>query len=145
MNIPFLRYLPGLGSPPIRQVVAGGGGAPAGAAAALRYLLAELPELLLAAVLDLPSGQLLATYAAERAYQPSVLAAPVAAIVRQAELLRQAQPTEAVQEILLTLAGQLHLVRLRPGGQQALFLAIGRHDTNLALARQLAEYAANLL
>lgn len=140
MKLPFLRYLPGLGSPPVRQVV-GGPGTPA--TAALHYLLAELPELLLAAVLDLPTGQLLATYAAERGYQPSLLATPVAAAV---QLLQQHSPAaEQPVEVLLTLASQLHLVRLRPAGQQVLFLAIGSHDTNLALLRQLAENAEQLL
>lgn len=140
MKLPFLRYLPGLGSPPVRQVV-GSPGSPA--EAALHYLLAELPELLLAAVLDLPSGQLVATYAAERAYQPSLLAASVAAVVQQAHLMGQADEEPA--EVLLTLASQLHLVRLRPGGQQAIYLAIGSRDTNLALARELARQAAQQL
>lgn len=140
MKLPFLRYLPGLGSPPVRQVV-GSPGTPA--PAALHYLVAELPELLLAAVLDLPTGQLLATYAAERGYQPSLLATPVAAVV---QLLQQQSPApEQPVEVLLTLASQLHLVRLRPASQQALFLAIGSHDTNLALLRQLAENAVQLL
>jgi hypothetical protein len=145
MKLPFLRYLPGLGSPPVRQVVAGPGRPAESATAALYYLLAELPELLLAAVLDLSSGQLLATYAAERQYQPSLVAAPVAAVVQQARLLSQGQVAEEPAEILLTLASQLHLVRLGPGGQQALFLAIGSHDTNLALARQVAQDAAQRL
>jgi len=145
MNLPFLRYLPGLGSPPTRQVVAGPGSSNGPATAALHYLLAELPELLLAAVLDLPSGQLLATYAADRAHQPSLVATAVATAIRQAALLRQEQDEEELAELLLTLPSQLHLVRLRPGGQQALYLAIGSHDTNLALARQLAENAVQLL
>jgi len=143
MKLPFLRYLPGLGSPPVRQVVGGPGTPNAPAEAALHYLLAELPELLLAAVLDLPTGHLLATYAAERGYQPSLLATPVAAVV---QLLQQQSPApEQPVEVLLTLASQLHLVRLRPAGRQVLFLAIGSHDTNLALLRQLAENAVQLL
>ncbi len=145
MNLPFLRYLPGLGGPPARQVVAGPAPQANRAATALRYLLAELPELLLAAVLDLPTGQLLATYATERSYQPSLLAPTVVAVVQQAALLRQGQPDARLEEILLTLSSQLHLLRLRPGGQQVLFLAIGSHDTNLALARQLAQQAVQLL
>lgn len=143
MKLPFLRYLPSLGGPPVRQVVGGPGTPSAPAEAALHYLLTELPELLLAAVLDLPTGQLLATYAAERTYQPSLLAAPVAGVV---QLLQQQSPApEQPVEILLTLASQLHLVRLRSGSQQVLFLAIGSHDTNLALLRQLAENAVQLL
>lgn len=145
MNLPFLRYIPGLGGPPIRQVVAGSGTANGPATAALHYLLTELPELLLAAVLDLPTGQLLATYAAERHYQPSLVAQPIAAVVQQVRQLQQGQADEELTEVLLTLSGQLHLLRLRPGSQQVLFLAIGRHDTNLALARQLAQQADQLL
>jgi hypothetical protein len=145
MTLPFLRYLPGLGSPPTRQVVAGPGSPSGPATAALHYLLAELPELLLAAVLDLPTGQLLATYAADRAHQPSLVATAVATAIRQAALLRQEEDTEELTELLLTLPSQLHLVRLRPGGRQALCLVIGSHDTNLALARQVAEHAVALL
>ncbi|RZJ87944.1 MAG: hypothetical protein EOO60_11650 [Hymenobacter sp.] len=145
MNLPFLRYIPGLGGPPIRQVVAGGNAANSPAATALHYLLTELPELLLAAVLDLPTKQLLATYAAERHYQPSLVAQSVATVVQQAEALRQGQAGEEVEEVLLTLSGQLHLLRLRPGSQQVLFMAISQHDTNLALARQLAQQAVKLL
>ncbi|MBO2033224.1 hypothetical protein J4D99_17630 [Siccationidurans ginsengisoli] len=111
----------------------------------MNYLLTELPELLLAAVLDLPSGQLLATYAAERTYQPSLLAPSVAAVVQQAYLLSHGQADEEPVEVLLTLASQLHLVRLWPGGRQALFLAVASHDTNLALLRQLAQQAVQLL
>ncbi len=144
MNLTFLRYLPGLGGPPVRQVVPGPGSASGPAPAALHYLLAELPELLFAAVLDLSSGQLLATYAADRDHQPSLVAPAVTAAIRQAALLSQ-EPAEELTELLLTLSSQLHLVRLRPGGQQALYLAIGSHDTNLALARQVAEDAVQLL
>lgn len=145
MKLPFLRYIPGLGSPPVRQVAAGSGPHTGPAIAALHHLLAELPELLLAAVLDLPTGQLLATYATERHYQPSLVVAPLAAVVQQATLLGQLQTADELQEILLTLSGQLHLLLVRPGGQQALYLAIGSHDTNLAIARQLAQQAMQVL
>lgn len=145
MNLTFLRHLPGLGGPPVQQVVPGAGLSNGPATAALHYLLAELPELLLAAVLDLTSGQLLATYAADRDHQPSLVATAVTTAIRQAALLRQEQAAEELAELLLTLSSQLHLVRLRPGGQQALYLAIGSHDTNLALARQVADAAAQLL
>lgn len=145
MNLPFLRYIPGLGGPPIRQVVASASAANSPATAALHYLLNELPELLLAAVLDLPTGQLLATYAAERHYQPSLVTQSVTAVVQQARQLSQGQADTELEEVLLTLSGQLHLLRLRPGNQQVLIMAISWHDTNLALARQLAQQAVQLL
>lgn len=148
MKIPFLRHLPLLSGPPIRQVVAGAGHHLAdGATAALQHLLTELPDLLLAAVLEVATGQPLATYAAERDYQPSLLATPTAAAVRQLQASQAAQgpAAEALQEVVLTLPSQLHLLRLRPGGQQFLYLAVDTRDTNLAIARQLMQQAIEQL
>jgi hypothetical protein len=73
------------------------------------------------------------------------VAQSVAAVVQQIRQLSQGQADVELEEVLLTLSGQLHLLRQRPGSQQILFLAIGRHDTNLALARQLAQQAVQLL
>ena len=141
MKLPFLRNLPGLSAPSVRRVVVPGTGPLATAAeVALHQLLAELPELLLAAVLEVASGQPLATYAAERSYQPSLLAAPVTAVVR-ALSASQAPAAEQLCEVVLTLASQLHLTQLAPGGQYLLYLAVESHDTNLALLRQLASQA----
>lgn len=148
MTIPFLRRIPGLGGPAVRQVVAASSQPAAQVAAGvLTQLLAELPELLLAAVFDVASGQPLATYAAERHYQPAQLAAPAVAVVRQlqASLATQDQPAEELHEVLFTLASQLHLLRLRTGGQQFLYLAVHTHDTNLALVRQLGQQAIECL
>ncbi|RZJ92631.1 MAG: hypothetical protein EOO60_06970, partial [Hymenobacter sp.] len=149
MKIPFLRNLPGLNGPPVRQVALSSSQPQAlVAATALHQLLAELPELLLAAVLEVGSGQLLATYASERSYQPAPLAAPLMAIVQQLQASYAAQPAlrdEQLHEVLLTLAGQLHLLRLCPGGQYLLYLAVDAHDTNLALARALVQQATDQL
>lgn len=144
MTIPFLRKIPGLGGPALQQVVATSSRPAAQAAATvLSQLLAELPELLLAAVFEVGSGQPLATYASERHYQPALLTAPVVAAVRQlqAGLATHDQPSEVLQEILLTLPSQLHLLRLRADGQQFLYLAVHTHDASLGLARQLAQQA----
>lgn len=143
MKIPFLRNLPLLGGPAIRQVVSGTGPLAASAAAALAHLLAELPDLLLAAVLEVATGQALATYAAERDYQPSLVAAPAVAVVQQLQASQAAlgPAAEALQEVVLTLPSQLHLLRLWPGDQQFLYLVVDAHDTNLAIARQLVQAA----
>ncbi|NML65756.1 hypothetical protein HHL22_11115 [Hymenobacter sp. RP-2-7] len=148
MTIPFLRRIPGLGGPALRQVVAASSQPAAQAAAGvLAQLLAELPELLLAAVFEVATCQPLATYAAEREYQPAPLAAPAGAMVRQlqANLAAQNQLDEELQEVVFTLATQLHLLRLSADGQQLLYLAVHTHDTNLALARQLTQQAAERL
>lgn len=142
MKIPFLQHLPGWRTPPVQRVVASAKSE--AEAAVLRQLLAELPDLLLAAVLDLATGQPLATYAAEAAYQPArpALAAAEALRQLQAGLAAQGQPATELQEVILTLPSQLHLLRMRPGGRQFLYLVADAHDTNLALVRQLAQQVA---
>ena len=140
--ISFLRHFPLLGGAPIRQVVAGSGPLAVGAVASLQHLLTELPDLLLAAVLDVTTSQLLATYAAERHYQPSLLAAFAVATVRQVQASQALQGEAAdLQEVVLTLTSQLHLLRLGADGQQLLYLAVDTRDTNLAIARQLMQQA----
>lgn len=107
------------------------------AAACLARVRAELPELLGAAVIDLASGRALATCGRLPA-QNLAQAAPF-----NAELVRQKQqalknlrlPSEQIEDILITLRGQQHLLRLSADGQRVLFLAIETEDANMALAR----------
>lgn len=143
MKLSFLHKLSSLVGAPTGQVV---GREPA--AAALRHLLAELPELLLATVLDTARGEVLASVAPAQGYPPSAIAGPALAVVRQVQagLAAQGAPsTEQLCEVVLTLGTQLHLLRLGAGGQQLLYLAVETRDTNLAIARQLAAEAADHL
>jgi hypothetical protein len=144
MNLPFLRRLPGLGRQPLHQVVATTGAT--FAEAALQHLLAELPELLMAAVAT-KSGQVLASYTSQLHLKPSSAAPFWVALVQQlhANQVAQAQPDEQPSEMLTTLLSQLHLLRLQPNGQHFLYLVVDAHDTNLALARELVRQAINLL
>lgn len=143
MNIPFLRHLPGLNGPRIQQVVASRDSRGAAAKAALDQLLEHLPELLVAMVVDVASGTPLASYATERRYQAAALTTAVVAAAQQVQAsltTQEASSNEQLQEILLTLPGQLHLSCLGAHGQ-LLYLAVDTHDTNLAIARQLARQA----
>ncbi len=147
MNLPFLRHLPGMGRRPLFRVVAKAEAAATGAESSLQYLLTELPELLMAAVLATGSGQVLACYATQPELWPSA-AAPfwlAAAQQLQASQAAQAQEAEQVEELLTTLPTQLHLLRLAPNGQYLLGLAIADADTNLALAREIMRQAIALL
>ena len=145
MNLPFLRHLPGLGRQPLHRIVAAAGATTA--EAALQHLLAELPELLLAAVVAVDSGQMLASYTSQPQLKPSSAAPFWVAIVRQlqASQAAQQQPEEQPEEIVTTLLSQLHLLRLQPGGQYFLYLAVEARDTNLALAREVMRQAIDLL
>lgn len=144
MNLPFLRRLPGLGRPPLHRVVAATGAT--AAEAALRHLLAELPELLMAAVVASASGQVLASYTSHAQLAPARAAPFWAAAVQQVQAHQAAQAVaEQPAEILTTLPAQLHLLRVQPGGQHVLGLVVDAHDTNLALARELVRQAMNEL
>lgn len=143
MTIPFLRRLTGLSGSRIQQVVTGRDSRSLAAKTAIDQLLEHLPELLVAAVLDVASGTSLASYATERRYQSATMTAAVVAAAQQvqASLTSQdASPDEQLQEMLLTLSSQLHLSCLGAHGQ-LLYLAVDMHDTNLAIARQLARQA----
>jgi len=145
MNLPFLRHLPGLGRQPLHQVVATTWAT--AAEAALHHLLAELPELLMAAVVKTDSGQVLASYTSQPQLKPSNAAPFWTALVQQlqASQVAQGQADEQLAELLTTLRSQLHLLRLQPSGQYFIYLVADAHDTNLALARELVYQAINLL
>lgn len=147
MNISFLRHLPGLGRRPLFRVVASSNATATGAEAALHYLLAELPELLMAAVVATGSGQVLANYATQPQLWPSAAAPFWAAAVQQLQAgqATQGSESEQLEEILVTLPTQLHLLHLAPTGQYLLCLAIADADTNLALAREIMRQATALL
>lgn len=146
MNLPFLRSLPGLGRRPLLRVVASAEAATTGTAAALQYLLAELPELLMAAVVAVDSGQVLATYATQPQLWPSAAAPFWLAAVQELRANQAAQGSEAneLEEVLVTLPTQLHLLHLTPNQRYLLCLAIAEVDTNLALAREVMRQAASL-
>ena len=141
MNLPFLRHLPSLGRRPLHRLVAD----TPGVAAALQHLLAELPELLMTAVVAASSGQVVGSYTTQPDLWPAAAAPFWTAMVQQASQAAQGQGEEQLEEILTTLPTQLHLLRLCPDGQLLLYLAVGAHDTNLALARELMRQAIDLL
>ena len=147
MNLLFLRHLPGLNRRPLSRVVAKAEAADTGAESSLQYLLAELPELLMAAVVATESGRVLACYATQPELWPSAAAPFWTAAVQQlqASQAAQGQDTERVEEVLVTLPRQLHLLRLAPAGHHLLCLAIADADTNLALAREIMRQATDLL
>lgn len=147
MNLPFLRHLSSLGRRPLHRVVVENAAATTGAEATLQYLLAELPELLLAAVVAVESGQVLAGYASQPHLWPALAAPSWAATVRQLQASQAAQQPAAEQpaEILTTLLTQLHLLRLHPASRHFLYLAVDAHDTNLALAREVMRQAIDFL
>ena len=134
MNIPLLNRLAQLGKP-----------SPAAAEASTRAqaiveaVCLALPEVLAVAVIAIESGQALASYAAQPALNPAKAALYNAEVVKQKRQAIKALGLngEKIEDILITLREQLHLLRLSPDEQRLLYLAVSTRDTNLAIARDV--------
>jgi hypothetical protein len=142
MQIPFLSQLQTLTGPTVNKIVGAGPAGPARTAAErwLQHVLHGLPELLAAAVGEISSGQLLASYTTAREFSPAKIIGFNAEVIRQqrqAMRALQLPPDEQLTELLITLRTQLHLLRLLPDGQRFLYVAVDCRDTNLGIAREV--------
>lgn len=139
MPLSFLQRIQALAGPTVNKVVPTGAG-PAAVAAEqlLQRLLGGLPELLAAAVVEVDSGQMLASYTTSREFNLGKAIGFNAEVVRQQRKAMQAQQLpaeEQLEEILITLSNQLHLLRLLADGRRFLYVAVDCRDTNLGIAR----------
>ena len=101
----------------------------------------ELPEALAVAAIDLEQAQPLATYSVGKGALPAKAAAHLVEVVRlKRRALEVLQlPTEKIEDILITLREQLHLLRVSQDGRLLLYLVVSPYDTNLAIARALLQ------
>jgi hypothetical protein len=98
----------------------------------------ELPDFMTVAIVDGASGHILAGQWAGHSGGAVEVAAAHAEIVKQTRLVIEALqlgPEELLEDILITLRRQLHLLRVLPASNWLLYLAVRTQDTNLALAR----------
>ncbi|UPL48759.1 hypothetical protein [Hymenobacter sublimis] len=141
MPISFLQRLQELAGPAVNKVVSAAAGAEkVSAERIIHHLLVGLPELLGAAVVEVESGQALASYTTSREFNLSKVVGFNAEVVRQqrrALAVLQLGPEEQLEEILITLHSQLHLLRLLPDGRRFLYVAVDCRDTNLGIAREV--------
>lgn len=109
------------------------------AAATVAALRKDLPELLAVAVVELATDKVLAKYSSQARLQPEKAAGPNAEVVRQKQRALQALalPNEKIEDILITLREQLHLLRVSQSGKWLLYLIVSPQDTNLAIAREV--------
>ena len=106
----------------------------------VRSVVAELPDFLAVAVVESASGHILAGQWAEHSGGATEVAAANAEIVRQTQQAIEALqlgPAEQLEDILITLRNQLHLLRVLPQSGGLLYLAMRAQDTNLGLARSV--------
>ncbi|QKG57300.1 hypothetical protein GKZ68_12120 [Hymenobacter sp. BRD128] len=140
MNFPFFNRLQ------IKKiVVAKPGDAGHRAEAMLAKLLQELPELLLAYVVENQNGTILASYTASSSYNPNQLS------LRNTKLLRtinEALATGAwlggpLLDISVLLDDQLHHVRPAVDGQWHCFVAVRLADANLGILKEVVRRATS--
>lgn len=117
------------------------------AADVVAQLRAELPQLLAVAVVDVASGASLAAHSASAALDLPTAARFQAGLVQRkhAALAALNLPDEQLEDILITLSSQLHLLRLTSTGERLISLVVDARTTNLALARDLLRTRAEQL
>ena len=108
------------------------------AEALVRAVARELPDFVTIAVLEQAGGQILSGQWAGHSGGAVEAAAANAELVRQVQLLLaalQLDAAEQLEDIVITLQQQLHLMQVLPQQPWLLYLAVRSQDTNLALAR----------
>ncbi|MDO7844909.1 hypothetical protein Q5H92_00960 [Hymenobacter sp. M29] len=101
--------------------------------------LVDLPALTTIAVVEVTTANCLAHFSRSRGFDPVATAAHHAETVRQQQQALATLPKrgERLEDILIPLRKQLHLIRLSKNGQWFVYLAVKAQDTSLALAREV--------
>ena len=96
----------------------------------------DVGGMIAAAAVDLESGMTLAAKSNRPDFDLSVASAYNSELVKQKLKIMQALNIKAsLEDMLLTLTDQLHLIKILPGGSGFLYLAADRGATNLAILR----------
>lgn len=105
---------------------------------AIQGITAELPTLLAVAVVETETGMPLASHANIADFDIETAAAYNTEVVKaKLKAVQALKLNQTLQDILLTLTDQLHLLKLSPKGDKFIYLAVNARDTNLAQARQI--------
>ena len=89
-----------------------------------------------AAVVDLESGMTLAAKSNRADFDLAVASAYNSELVKQKmKIMKTLNLKSTLEDMLLTLSDQFHLIRFLPGGGAFLYLAAERTGTNLAILR----------
>jgi hypothetical protein len=113
---------------------------------AVQNILNELPSLMAIAVVDISSGMSLASHS-NSSINPDTAAAYNTEVVKQKQKAISALKLqgEAIDDILITLTNQLHLLKLVNDGKKFIHLVVNPRDTNLAIAREVVRAQVELL
>lgn len=113
---------------------------------AVQNIIADLPGLLAIAVVDISSGMCLASHS-NSGINPETAAAYNTEVVKQKLKAMGALKLkdEAIDDILITLTNQLHLIKLVADSKKFIYLVVNTRDTNLAIAREVLRAQNDLL
>jgi predicted regulator of Ras-like GTPase activity (Roadblock/LC7/MglB family) len=113
---------------------------------AVQNILNDLPGLMAVAVVDISSGMSLASHT-NSSINPDTAAAYNTEVVKQKQKAISALKLqgEGIDDVLITLTNQLHLLKLVNDGKKFIYLVVNPRDTNLAIAREVVRGQVDLL
>jgi hypothetical protein len=113
---------------------------------AVQNILNDLPGLMAIAIVDISSGMSLASHT-NSSINPDTAAAYNTEVVKQKQKAMAALKLqgETMDDILITLTNQLHLIKLVGEGKKFIYLVVNSRETNLAIAREVLRAQGDLL
>ena len=113
----------------------------------VQEIIDSLPSLMAVAVVDIQSGMALASHSNVASLNPETAAAYNTEVVKQKQKAMSALKLqdEKIEDILMTLTNQMHLIKLSADGKKFIYLVANSRDTNLAIARDVMRQGAEML
>ena len=103
---------------------------------AIAKIEADVNGVIATAAVDLESGMTLAAKSNRGDFDLAVASAYNSELVKQKlKIMKALKLNVALEDMLITLADQIHLIKMLPGGTTFLYLAADRSATNLAILR----------
>jgi len=97
---------------------------------------ADVSGVIAAAAVDLESGMTLAAKTNRSEFDLAAASAYNSELVKQKmKIMRTLNLKSTLEDMLITLSDQFHLIKFMPGGTSFLYLAADRSGTNLAILR----------
>jgi hypothetical protein len=111
---------------------------------AIAKIEADVNGVIASAAVDLESGMTLAAKSNRSDFDLTVASAYNSELVKQKlKIMRALNLKVGLEDMLLTLSDQFHLIKLLPGGVSFLYLAADRSSTNLAILRNAVNKHCN--
>ena len=113
---------------------------------AIAGIEADVNGVIATAAVDLESGMTLAAKSNRPEFDLTVASAYNSELVKQKlKIMKVLKLNANLEDMVLTLSDQIHIIKILPDGASFLYLAADRGSTNLAILRSaVAKYTANL-